>query len=670
MCRTSLRLSALCLSLGASAFFPALADPCLDGAVPIDESETDSEAIEPNRSDCPGFAASATSTDLQPSGLIHIAINSVDTPASATGEHAVAIGAGTQSHARYAVALGPFARANSYQSVAIGKHALVSANGHSGIAIGSNSFVHGDSYHSEAIGSSSQVIGAHSSALGSATLVTETYAVAIGAYSIADQAFTVSFGRGDDPLTIPDETMRRRLVNLADGIDPSDAATIGQLSAVQSDADANAFAIAQNSTSLSLQSNDIDALERAVMAQTDYVVVNSAGPAASAPGPRAIAIGEGARATKNNAIAFGSGALSQFDNAIALGMGAQTSRSNQIMFGTPMMTYAMPGLVSPASRNTQSGPTQLVTVDASGHLAGDNGATVTNLQTGISQNRTQLQSLQTASDGHAANIAALQSGQADNAAGIQANTTRSFQNHGAIATLRTDVLVADQRSTQNAVAIEQAHTTLDEHAGQIRTNLQRASDNATEIDLLKAGVAGDATRFNAMEDTVGAHEAWMKSAESVMLKSEESIAANGERIADNRREITTIANGVSANQVRIARSESQISSNQNAISDLYAGVERIDLTLDAVTHSLARSQKQIRQNTDGIAIANALAGTTWLQSNERAAFSLNAGYFDGSSAVALAGAARLHRQWSANFALGTTPSHGDIGARAGLRFGW
>ena len=82
------------------------------------------------------------------------------------------------------------------------------------------------------------------------------------------------------------------------------------------------------------------------------------------------------------------------------------------------------------------------------------------------------------------------------------------------------------------------------------------------------------------------------------------------------------------------------------------------------------SNKQIDQNTAGIAIANALAGSTWLQSNESMALTLNAGYYDGQTALALTGAARLRDQWSANFAIGSDPAKGNVGARAGLRYGW
>ncbi|MBO6753518.1 MAG: YadA-like family protein, partial [Spongiibacter sp.] len=57
------------------------------------------------------------------------------------------------------------------------------------------------------------------------------------------------------------------------------------------------------------------------------------------------------------------------------GAGATTTRANQVALGTSSSTYTMPGITSQASRNAQSGPTQIVTSDANGNLATDGGAT-------------------------------------------------------------------------------------------------------------------------------------------------------------------------------------------------------------------------------------------------------------------------------------------------------
>ncbi|WP_370366368.1 YadA-like family protein, partial [Maricaulis sp.] len=83
-----------------------------------------------------------------------------------------------------------------------------------------------------------------------------------------------------------------------------------------------------------------------------------------------------------------------------------------------------------------------------------------------------------------------------------------------------------------------------------------------------------------------------------------------------------------------------------------------------------RNARGIRENTDGIAIANALAGSTWLQSNEAFALSANWGYYGGSNSLAISGAARIDRRMSANFGVGVGSDTGHVGARAGVRWGW
>jgi YadA head domain repeat (2 copies)/YadA-like membrane anchor domain len=81
------------------------------------------------------------------------------------------------------------------------------------------------------------------------------------------------------------------------------------------------------------------------------------------------AFGDGAVATGTNATAVGPGASATFANSSAFGNGATATAANQMAFGTASNTYRMPGLTSAASLAAQSGPTYIVTTDASGNLA-------------------------------------------------------------------------------------------------------------------------------------------------------------------------------------------------------------------------------------------------------------------------------------------------------------
>jgi hypothetical protein len=55
-------------------------------------------------------------------------------------------------------------------------------------------------------------------------------------------------------------------------------------------------------------------------------------------------------------------------------VGAQATANNEMVFGRPSETYTAPGITSGLSSARQSGPLEVVTSDANGHLASDGGA--------------------------------------------------------------------------------------------------------------------------------------------------------------------------------------------------------------------------------------------------------------------------------------------------------
>ncbi len=78
--------------------------------------------------------------------------------------------------------------------------------------------------------------------------------------------------------------------------------------------------------------------------------------------------------------------MPRHDNSTAIGTGASTTRDDQVMLGTSNQTYTTPGITSDRSNHRQSGPLELVSTDANGNLAADNGKTFTTiakLQAGV-----------------------------------------------------------------------------------------------------------------------------------------------------------------------------------------------------------------------------------------------------------------------------------------------
>jgi hypothetical protein len=91
-------------------------------------------------------------------------------------------------------------------------------------------------------------------------------------------------------------------------------------------------------------------------------------------------VGFGARSSGTNSTAIGAGAVASAENSAAFGAGAQANQVGEMAFGVggPVgsggNTYTMGGITSDDSKARQSGPLQLVTTDAAGHLAADGGA--------------------------------------------------------------------------------------------------------------------------------------------------------------------------------------------------------------------------------------------------------------------------------------------------------
>nr|WP_322107576.1 YadA-like family protein [Burkholderia anthina] len=116
------------------------------------------------------------------------------------------------------IVVGDGSAASGSNGSAIGQGSV--ATGENGTAVGQGSAASGS--NGTAIGQGSNASGDNSMAIGQGSSATGTGSVAIGQGSVATEANTVSFGNGT-------AEGNRRLVNIADGINASDAATKGQL---------------------------------------------------------------------------------------------------------------------------------------------------------------------------------------------------------------------------------------------------------------------------------------------------------------------------------------------------------------------------------------------------------------------------------------------------------
>ena len=203
-------------------------------------------------------------------------------------------------------------------------------------AIGASAKVQAD--FATALGAGAIASGQASIAIGHRAQAPAQDAVAIGTNALASEPGTVSFGN---------EGLQRRLVNIADGIASSDAATVGQLDAavgsVGNTADAalaatqtNAVAIAGNTSAIASNASAIAQLEvagAAATAELAYFAVDDSGQAAVASGQYAIAIGDDAVASGTSAFALGDAARAIGYDSLALGHEANADQTSSIAIG-------------------------------------------------------------------------------------------------------------------------------------------------------------------------------------------------------------------------------------------------------------------------------------------------------------------------------------------------
>jgi autotransporter adhesin len=249
---------------------------------------------------------------------------------------------------------------------------------------------------SVAIGAFAMATGTNSTAVGDGADATGTEAAAFGEDANAVAEYAVAIG-GQTDVEADGGTALGNDANVATGA--LEGVAIGHEVDVGADA-VGAVAIG----------GDTDGDEDGTRSNAAYGIALGAEAEVASGATGGIAIGgdvdgdgTGASASAAGGIALGADALAMHSNSTAIGAGAQTTRANQVVLGTMDETYTLPGLTSPGSAAAQSGPLALVTTDAAGNLASDDGAVFD----GIYQNSRRINNVKEDSFRGIASVAAL-----------------------------------------------------------------------------------------------------------------------------------------------------------------------------------------------------------------------------------------------------------------------
>ena len=149
-----------------------------------------------------------TAGQLYEAGIIPGKVEAKQGTTITEGE-SMALGKDSLVNANNSIAIGPDAKATNANATAVGPQSWASGN------------------HSSAFGVQSHASAEGSLALGYNTNAQAKNSVALGAGSIANEADTISVGRYSKDS--PQDNFTRRITNVSDGVNDTDAATVGQL---------------------------------------------------------------------------------------------------------------------------------------------------------------------------------------------------------------------------------------------------------------------------------------------------------------------------------------------------------------------------------------------------------------------------------------------------------
>ncbi|WP_049885185.1 YadA-like family protein [Gallibacterium anatis] len=245
----------------------------------------------------------------------------VDAMAEATGYLSIADGHNAVASGNHSVAYGAYSSASGHESVAVGKK--TAASGASAVAIGRDSTSSG--VWSTAVGPGSQATKNWSTAIGGQAQANGDMSVALGAQSKvnSDDGNVVSVGN---------DNLKRKIINVANGVNANDAVNKSQLEAVETKVNKKVDAV---ETKINKK---VDAVEAKVNNKVDKGTVGpnggqAIGAGSKANGAGALALGNASEADGYIATAVGYGhALDTY--TVAMGVNAFAYNANGIAIGT------------------------------------------------------------------------------------------------------------------------------------------------------------------------------------------------------------------------------------------------------------------------------------------------------------------------------------------------
>lgn len=566
-------------------------------------------------------------------------VGSMSTPASVRGQNSVAIGAGASIdvssskdnfNSANATAIGTTASVSAMQGTAVGYSSKVT--GAKGTAMGEQSSAEAED--AAAFGEGSHAKATKSTAIGTGANVGDgaNNSVAIGAGSTVynsdlkstDKNGVVSLGTGN---------AERRIIHVADGVNDSDAATVGQLNTAVANATKEVDDITMKTTDALNKKSETRSFKNAGLvpgkSNSRYsTAIGNTGfgdPSIGSNSNMSVSIGDvaeiGDNAERSTAIGYNSTISAGAEHSVAIGESTSVTKKESVAVGKSAEVDTQNAIAIGTGAHIASGAVNSVAIG--GQYAYDE-------EDGLGGGSEYLIE-ENAKNSTVVGTAGLSQSEGGVALGKGARVTFDADNSAAIGTDSSvgedDILKTD---TNGVVSFGSS----DANEGFTR-RLINVSDGVNDSDAATVGQLAKATE-----------------------KSNAAVTANAKKIgsanlsngaADLTEGINTNTASIQQNSTAIQENTSAIQQNSNAITSLNTHVRSLGQEIDSVG-----------------ALSAALAGLHPIDydgSGSRFQISAAAGTYDGKQAVALGGFYHVNRD--VMFSLGASSTFGNDRKAAG-----
>lgn len=561
-------------------------------------------------------------------------VGSTSSSASVRGQNSVAVGAGASVdvsssqdafNSANATAIGTSSSVSAMQGTAVGYKSKVT--GAQGTAIGEQSTA--EATGAATFGEGSHAKAEQSTALGTGANVGDgaDHSVALGAGSTVyksdlkstDKNGVVSLGSGN---------AGRRIIHVADGVNDTDAATVGQLTTAVASATKEVDDITMKTTDALNRSTETRSFKKAGLvpgkSNSSYsTAIGNTGFGDSSIGTKSdmsVAIGDvsqvGDNAERSTAIGYNSTISAGAEHSVAIGEGTSVSKKESVAVGKDAQVETQNAIAIGTGARIGAGAVNSVAIG---------GLYEYDEEDGLGGGSDYLVE-ENAKNSTVIGAAALSQSEGGTALGEGARVTEGANDsvalgHGSYA--GSEDLVASDKNGVVSVG-----TSADSDGNAVTRRIINVSDGVKDTDAATVGQLAKATE-----------------------KSTAAVTANAKKIgsANLSNGAADLTGGINTNTASIQQNAAAIQQNSNAITSLNTHVRSLGQEIDSVG-----------------ALSAALAGLHPIDydgSGSRFQISAAAGTYDGKQAVALGGFYHVNRD--VMLSLGASSTFGNDRKAAG-----